>query len=367
MKRFLLNYIKFRCKGIEMKRFLGVALAFGLAAGVAQAQNVQLNPNQPGTYTVVEGDTLWDIAARFLTEPWRWPEIWEGNPQIENPHLIYPGDVISLTYRDGRPVLGLSRNVKLSPTIRAYDRGHAIPPIPLDAIQPFLSRPLVVTEDELDAAPYVVASQDAHLASGSGNRIYVRGIEASETNRYSVFRKGQAYHDPDHDNALLGYEALHIGDAVFERFGDPATALIIRSNREILIGDRLLPQTEDAYLEFVPRAPEQQVNGSIISVIDGVSQIGQFHVVVLNLGAEAGIMPGHVLGIFQAGAETIDAVAAQGNAGKHKILRDHSPTVLLPEERAGELMVFRSFDEVSYGLVMSTRRPVHIFDRVKNP
>jgi hypothetical protein len=350
-----------------MKRFFGVLLALGLAAGLSYAQNVQLNPNQPGTYTVVQGDTLWDIAARFLAEPWRWPEIWEGNSQIENPHLIYPGDVISLTYRDGRPVLGLSRNVKLSPTIRAYERDRAIPPIPLGAIQPFLSRPLIVTEDEIDAAPYVVASQDAHLVSGSGNRIYVRGIESSDTNRYSIFRKGVAYLDHDNDNALLGYEALHIGDAVFERFGDPATAQIIRSNREILLGDRLKPQTEDPYLEFVPHAPDQQVNGSIISVIDGVSQIGQYHVVVLNLGTEAGIVPGHVLGIFQAGAEVADTVAAAGNAGNKKMLRDRSPTVALPEERAGELMVFRSFEKVSYGLVMSTQRPAHVFDRVKNP
>jgi hypothetical protein len=348
-----------------MKRLLATVLVFGLTWAWVSAQDVKLNPDQPGTYVVVEGDTLWDIAGKFLAEPWQWPEIWEGNPQVENPHLIYPGDVLTLSYRDGRPVLSGSRTVRLSPSVRSYERDRAIPPIPLDAIQQFLSRPLVVTAAEIDASPYVVGNQDGHLISGSGNRIYVRGVAESATTSYSLYRKGEPYLDPDRDGALLGFEALHVGDVQFERWGDPATAHIVRSSREVLVGDRLMPQLQDEYLEFVPRAPDSEINGAIISVIDGVSQIGQYQIVVLNVGTAQGIGPGHVLAIFQAGELVQDRVLAQSASGFDGVTR--GDLVQLPEERAGELMVFRSFEQVSYGLVMRTQRPVHLLDRVKNP
>lgn len=356
-----------------MKRVLGLLLALGVVFTGVSAQNVTLNPDHPDSYVVVVGDTLWDISARFLSYPWEWPEIWEVNPQIENPHLIYPGDVISLSYRDGRPVLGLSRgrNVKLSPSIRSYPRDQAIAPIPLDAIQQFLSRPLVVSASELETAPYVVANEEARLIAGSDNRTYVRGLVDPQTNKYSVYRQGAVYRDPDNNDEVIGYEALHIGDVIFERAGDPATALIVNSNREILVGDRLMPQTRDEYLEFIPHAPTGSVNGAIISVVDGVSQIGQFQVVVLNLGRTDGIEPGHVLAIHQSGRIVTDRVANQSIAGMDGRNRGRNAyggeSVQLPEERAGELMVFRTFNSVSYALVMNTQRAVHVRDRVRNP
>lgn len=371
---------------------------------------VEINPNHPGTYTVVRGDTLWDIAGTFLNHPWQWPDIWQVNPQIENPHLIYPGDQVSLTYRDGKPILSLSkrglggRNVKLSPSMRVHRHDDAIDPIPLDAIHQFLSRPQIIRESDVDRMAYVVAAQDERIASGAGDVVYVRGLNEPSTNKYSVFRPGGEYRDGD-TGELLGYEALHIADVILEKLGDPSTAYVQRSNREIIDGDRLLPQQVDEYPDFVPSAPNTDVAGNIISVIDGVSQIGQYQVVVLDRGMEDGLMPGNVLAIYQKGKVVKDrvgtAVAAEKEWADRQMAAETNPTasgraletmannlravkrsvdeflnepkggkpvlIELPEERAGELMVFRSFDDVSYGLVMNTQRPIHIADRVRNP
>lgn len=394
-----------------MSRKIVVFLGIWLFAGLVTADEVQIREDHPGVYTVVKGDTLWDIAGKFLTEPWQWPNIWEVNPQIENPHLIYPGDAIALRFEDGRPVLGFaggrlgSRYVKLSPSIRESRHDDAIQPIPLDAIQQFLSRPRVVSENQLGRAAYIVGSQDEHLTFGSGNRVYVRAMGEPQTNKFSIFREGSAYVDPDTDE-ILGYEAEHVGDGLAERFGDPATVFIVKAEKEILKGDRLLPQDRAEIPEFIPHAPGGEVAGKIISVIDGVSQIGQHQVVVLNRGVADGLEPGHVLAIYQDGeiiqdvlgsdladqqrddalkaAETGDPsalgrmVAAVGNDLRtaDRALRDFVGTpiqgssavmVQLPEERAGELMVFRTFDRVSYALVMNTQRTVHVNDNVRNP
>ncbi|MSR14756.1 MAG: LysM peptidoglycan-binding domain-containing protein [Gammaproteobacteria bacterium] len=370
------------------------------------AADVELNPQHPTSYTVVRGDTLWDIAGRFLRYPWQWPDIWEANQQIENPHRIYPGDEVHLSYRDGRPILSLarSRSVKLSPSVREYQRDDAIPPIPLDAIHQFLSRPRVVTAYEIDHAAYVVGSQDEHLATGTGYKIYVRGIEDTSSNRFSIFRTGVEYRDPD-TQALLGYEALHIADASVTKFDNVSTATITWSNREVIKGDRLFVQEAEEYPEFVPHAPTGAIDGRIISVVDGVSQIGQHNVVVINKGATDGITPGHVLAIFQTGEVVRDQLGTEQAAKRRledfrraeaentssvgrffdKVANDFREskqavdkalgepiggtpvTVELPEERAGELLVFRAFDAVSFGLVMNTQRPVHLHDKVRNP
>lgn len=374
--------------------------------GAASAAEVVLNPAHPQRYTVVRGDTLWDIAGRFLSQPWQWPDIWQVNPQIKNPHLIYPGDVISLSYVDGRPILSLTRSrlVKLTPSVREQVRDGAIPPIPLDAISQFLSRPKVVTRDDIDGAAYVVGSQDDHLAVGVGGRIYIRGLGEGATDKYSVFRPGAAYKDLD-TGAILGYEALHVADVRLHKLGDPATGVLTWTNREVLKGDRLMPQELDEYPDFVPRAPASRVDGRIISVVDGVSQIGQHHVVVINRGAADGLEPGHVLGIFQAGLQIDDPVGSEmahrermadlkrrelenpsavgrffdgvaNDLRETKLKVDRAlgervggtpVKVTMPEERAGEVLLFRTFDSVSYGLVMNTQRPVHVLDKVGNP
>ena len=385
---------------------------FALVISVS-ADELTLNPEHPETYTVVKGDTLWDISARFLEQPWRWSEIWGANPQIENPHLIYPGDIVSLSYQDGQPVLNVNRgtgqvvsgrNVKLSPTIRSSDNVAAIPTIPIDAIQQFLERPVVLDEDEMDQWPYVVSSYDQHLIATTGNTIYIRGIaEDSDAVQYSIYRKGSAYINPKKEGEdkgeILGYEAIYVGDATLQKKGDPASAIVTIVDREILVGDRLIPQSDqDISTAFIPRAPDSEVEGNILSVVGGVSQIGQYQIVVLNLGKEQGIEPGNVLGVYQSGYVVQDKIGLNipeveevkkdypDNAGGtvSKISdafgeivdaftfdyitnkQNKSEDITLPEEYVGVLMVFRTFSKVSYALVMETQGPVHVLDTVRN-
>ena len=207
----------------------------------ARADELTINPENPKNYMVVKGDTLWDISARFLQQPWRWPEIWGDNPQIDNPHLIYPGDIVSLKYEDGRPVLNLQRgnprsvtgrNVKLSPTIHSTQNVEAIQSIPVDAIQQFLEQSIVLDKNEIEQWPYIVSSNDGRLMASTGSTIYVRGLpEESKIVKYSIYRKGASYVDPKKDNEkvvgeILGFEAIYVGDAIIEKRGDPASAII---------------------------------------------------------------------------------------------------------------------------------------------
>jgi len=343
------------------QKLAGLLLGLLISCTVSAADNVELNPTHPERYTVVRGDTLWDIAGRFLREPWLWPEVWHVNPQIKNPHLIYPGDVISLTYADGRPLLSLvrgSHDVKLSPTVRSTPLDSAIPSIPIDAIHQFLSRPYVVGKQDLDAGPYIVAHANEHLVGGAGNRIYVRGIDMSATpgQRFDILRLGDAYQDAE-TGEILGYEGLYIGDARLEATGDPATLELVSTKQETRKGDRLVPVAKDTPLTaFFPSAPDHPVHGSIISVLGGVTQIGQYQVVVLDRGEQDGLEKGTVL-----------AIDGRGETIKDDITPDPWDKITLPDELAGHLMVFRSFPRVSFALVMDAIRAIHVLDRVRNP
>lgn len=340
------------------RKLLGLLLSLLLCSALAVDDSAVLNPKHPERYVVVEGDTLWDIAARFLRDPWLWPEVWHANPEISNPHLIYPGDIISLVYVDGKPRLTLERQgrptVKLSPQARVVPLDTAIPTIPTDAIKQFLSHTRIVTDEEIAQAPYIVESAEEHLATAAGHRIYVRGLNSSDRVRYGVFRTGEVYRSPRYKEPL-GREAIYLGEARAQQFGDPATFMLTSSTRESLIGDRLFPLDDEIVPHFVPHAPQHPVEGHIISVLDGVSQIGQHQVVVVDLGARDGMERGHVLAIHQAGPTIRDTVADRGG------------TVKLPDERAGVLMIFRTFERVSYALVMNITRPVHVLDMVRNP
>ncbi len=342
-----------------MSIFKSLALALALAATAVYADQVVLKDGHPDRHVVVKGDTLWDISERFLNSPWLWPEVWYVNPQIENPHLIYPGDIITLVYMDGVPQLRVERGkgtFKLSPQARAERLDKAIPTIPLDAIKQFLSQPLVADQSTLDDAAYVVSSAGEHLIVGRGDRIYVRGISEDDGNRHHVFRPGGPYVDPD-TREVLGYEAMYLGDGSVEKFGDPSTLELTRTTREINIGDRVMPMTrEDVFAYFTPHSPDEEVDGTIISVVDGVSQIGQYQIVVLNRGTREGIDVGTVFEVYQTGELVADQVSKERNAA-----------VKLPDEKAGVLMVFRTFEKVSFGLIMKATSALHVGDRVRTP
>lgn len=315
-----------------------------------------LAPDYPQRYVVKRGDTLWSIATRFLRAPWRWPELWQGNPQIVNPHLIYPGDVLTLVYIEGRPTLQVQRGyptVKLSPQVRVEELDRAIPTIPLDAIEQFLTRPQVLDPQTLETAPYIVSSSQQHLIAGAGYRVYVRALADDGRTDYVVLRRSKDYLDPD-TKEMLGVETFFVGDARIEHPGDPAAVQLLRTEREALIGDRLLPPDEDTPgRNFLPKAPGQPVEGRIISLLDSVSQVGQFQVVAINRGRSDALEVGHVLEVRQHSGEVRDVIKGG--------------TVELPPESAGIIMVFRVFDRVSYALVMQATRPIHLLDKVTNP
>jgi hypothetical protein len=325
---------------------------------------VEIKSTAPDRYVVVEGDTLWDIASHFLKQPWYWPEIWHVNPQVGNPHLIYPGDVLTLYYVDGKPYIQIGdgprvsgNTTKLSPQTRVEALDGHDNRLPIQAIQQFITRPRVVSKEELDQAPYVLDAQDDRLIYGSGDRVYVRGTAPlPQDSRYSVFRPGEALIDPV-TKELLGYEAILVADAKVLKTGDPATVLLEQNEREALQGDRLLPQDDEQDHAFFPRAPQQEVDGLIISLFDAISQIGQHQIAVLNVGERNGIEKGHVLAVHQAGRLVQDPYAG----------KDQSKTVVLPSEKAGVVMVFRTFEKVSYALVMDATRPMHIGDTVQRP
>jgi hypothetical protein len=343
----------------------GVAQDSQRAAPPAAAQRDSgpvLNPRHPDRYVVQRGDTLWDIAALFLRDPWYWPEIWQINPQVENPHLIFPGDVLSLAYLDGRPVLQLERastggnTERLSPRIRTQALEEAIPTIPYEAIRAFLTRPIVLDRNQLETLPYVVAHRDGLMGS-AGRDVYVRRADGfSVDDVFNVVNVGDPLVDPDNGD-VIGYEAQYVGQGRLRRTGDPATLYLTESARETLIGDLLVEEETPAPVDFLPRAPERAVDGRIISVVDGVSLIGQYHVVVINRGAADGLEPGHVLRAWQTGEVVRDRVRRGGFGQK----------VQLPDEPAGVMMVFRTFDRVSYALIMEATNEIRVLDAVRNP
>jgi hypothetical protein len=354
------------------------------------ADDIQLNPDHPSQYTVVEGDTLWDISGRFLQRPSQWPKLWHDNAQIQNPHLIYPGDTLYLTVVGGRPQLSFSQNSlqdqsdqnsfgeqgdclqnedittgrtnyaravgKLSPCIHAIDTKRAISIIATDEIDQFLTSPRVVSATELQSAPYIVDLAGEHIIAGTADKLYVRGLVQPKTMTFTIYRPGEAYVRAD-TKEILGYEAKYIGNASLKQEGNPATLVITKANSEIRIGDRIMANIEEnVSLNYFPRPPESAINANIISVLGGVSQIGRYNVVVIDRGSNDGVLPGYELDIYKRGRVARDPYSVVQN-----------DVVKLPDEFAGTLMVFRPFERLSYALVMKATQAIHVLDKVQTP
>lgn len=350
-----------------------VAVARAGAAGTETPTQIvtreAINPSAPATYTVKRGDTLWDISAMFLKDPWLWPEIWHANPNIANPHWIYPGDVLALVYgSDGRPAVMLQQAgaVRLDPMLRSLPLNGAIATIPYSAIASFLERPSVISNEQLRDAPRIVAVRDQHVIAGAGNVIYVKGIatSAQRNSRYAVVHVGDPIKDSG-GRGMLGYEGIYAATALLTEPGRPATFTLTDSAREALVGDRLLQVDTDVPLNFLPRAPRGDITGRIIANPDGGSLIGQYRIVAINRGKRDGLESGNVLMIDEAG-ETVRDYTANRFAGM-KVGHAFAPKVKLPDERAGTLLVFKVYDRMSYGLVVEARRPIHLADVVRSP
>lgn len=325
------------------------------------SEPVPLASGAPDEYVVQVGDTLWDIASTFLRDPWYWPEVWYVNPQVQNPHLIYPGDVLALVTIDGQTRITNVRGstYRLSPQARISPLSESISSIPYEEISAFLSRGLVIEKDQADQLPYILATRGDHMIASAGNEVYIRGGQPAQNGtRYSVVHVGDELQDPD-DGDIIGYQGIYVGEGALSRGGDPATVALTDTNREALTGDRLIPESVDIPLNFFPKAPDIDVDGRIISVVDGVSLIGQYQVVVMNRGARNGLAPGDVLTVFQAGEVVTDRFGGNSFVGGEK--------VTLPDEEAGTVMVFKVYDRIGYGLVMEATSDIHVLDAVRNP
>jgi hypothetical protein len=314
-----------------------------------------LADDHPNEYVVQVGDTLWDIAATFLKDPWYWPEIWYINPEIANPHLIYPGDVLGLVYVDGREMVTPIRasSYRLSPEARITPLTEAVTSVSYESIAAFLSTGVVLEKDQVDELPYLLASRGDHLVAAAGNTVYVRrNTDDTPGQRFNIVKVGDKLIDPD-TNDVVGYQGIMVGSGTLRRGGDPATFAITESTQEAKQGDVLIPSTESLPLNFFPKAPSSDIDGRIISVVGGVTQIGQYMVVVMNRGSTNGLSVGDVLTVFQDGPVVTDHV--------------EGGTIKLPDEAAGTVMVFKTFGEISYGLVMEATTAIHKYDHVRNP
>lgn len=341
---------------IHLKKWIGVVCVICTAtvySNIAHADTLALKQGHPQTYVVKKGDTLWDISAIFLEDAWRWPRIWKNNPQINNPHLIYPGDVVQLTYVNGEPRLVIaSRDKKLSPRIRASAIAANVEQISLESIGKYLSGNRVVKSGELEAAPYVVSGSEGRLLMGAGDTLYARG-ELPQSGAYGFYRGGDTYVDPI-SGEVLGYEAIEIGAGnVTGNEHGVATLQVDRSSSDIRIKDRLLPllsQRIDS--TFYPEPGPKSANGHIIAVLGGVTQIGQYDVVILNRGAREGIKISHLFSIYKEGQIVSDAIAED--------------RIRLPAEKGGLMIVYRVFDKMSYALVLDANRTLSVGDIAKS-
>lgn len=388
---------------IRVSFVLAVAAALGAVSPVALAQSartpaaaddvqksgtvLELRADAPERYTVQRGDTLWGISNRFLKEPWRWPEFWRFNrDQISNPHLIFPGQVIVLDRFNRRASLAAGPEDRLRPRIRVEDPGRdAIPTIPSNVIEPWLSRPLVIEPNGLESAPRIVASEEGRYNLGPGGRAYVKGIPANNEERlWQIYRQGRPLVDPE-TKEILGIEAVYVGTARYVRAGDPATFIVDTAQIEVTPGDRLIPAERLRVVQYAPRAPERRIQARLISIYggrgeqsdlgsqldtnrtdvvnyDSVREAGPLQVISLNRGARDGIEVGHVLSMHRA-----TLVKNDRSIGRYYLGKPRPEEVQLPEERYGLVMVFRTFDRVSYGLIVQAQRTAVPGDVLRTP
>jgi hypothetical protein len=358
-----------------------IAALLVMSAGYVTAQgDIELNPAHPDKYVVEKGDTLWDISNMFLKDPWFWPEIWYVNPQVENPHLIFPGDTLNLIYIEGQPRVQVTRGPasirsssgteRLSPSVRVEDLDSAITSIPFADIQPFLAGGMILDKKEAEALPHVVALRD-HMIAGAGHEIYVSGLgdDAQVNDDYFVLRIDDKLKDPE-TGKVLGYEVLFIGEAELRARGEPDTLFITDSDRETRRGDRIRTADLTLPMNYFPRAPSQEVSGQIISVVDGVSRIGQYQMVILNRGEKHGLTEGSVLAVWQQGRRVNDNVGKIGKTNNYGSSSGYSSTgkkVDLPDTFAGNVMVVKAYEDISYALVMHAESEMRVLDPVVNP
>jgi len=411
-----------------MLKTITISIAALLFCYTAQtiAEEIAIKPDAPKTYTVKEGDTLWDISGLYLQQPWQWPQLWKLNPQVVNPHLIYPGDVLSLSYdNSGNPVLSVNDESvikvspdstetstegevvadtteateaeepaieetpavesssdyssmgirKLSPSARKkLKSAKAITTLPLTMIRPFLTYEQALSEKEIKDLPYVLGANEQVKNAGQGHILYIRG-QLEQGASYGIYRKGKAYIDPETEN-LLGYETVLVGTAKAFRSGnpdqnEPASVAVIDVKQEIRQGDRLLPAAQGQSLPafFVMTKPEQSIEGLIIDTTSDLREFSKWDIVVLNKGELADVKPGHMFSIYRQSPSVVDT--KQGpvyttDATKYQEITGgvSGESLTMPREKVGELMVFKVSERTSFAIVTGTKRPIRVGDAI---
>lgn len=335
---------------------MAVVMVMTLLMATSSFANALLADNYPERYTVVEGDTLWDISGKFLRDPWRWPEVWQGNPQVDNPDLIYPGDVLVMTFLDGRPVLRSLRRetVKLSPQARVSGYRDAIAPIDPSAIEAYINSPLVTDAKELSESGYIVEGLENRLILGKYDQFYARAVKGDDAIEYRVFRPGRHFVDPVSKESL-GWEAVHVGDANMLKDGDPARMSLLKTYQDVNIRDRLRPVfKKEALAFFSPKAPNnERLRGVILQTPNRSTELGSLSVVAINLGEREDVHPGDVFRIHSQRMKRKDPVTKKA--------------YFIPEEKIGLMLVFRTFEKVSYALVTDSSRSIRPGDVVTSP
>ena len=372
-------------------RIISLLVVAASMAWAAAAGAQDLKADAPDRYTVQRGDTLWGISGRYLETPWNWPRLWNMNrEQVRNPHRIYPGDVLVLDRATGRLNV---ETVALSPRVRTEDLSQAVPTIPPSVIEPFISRPMVIGENELDSAPKIMATEESRVVVGAGNIAYVRGLAKEKGENWYIYRRGDKLVDPD-SGATLGYLGLYLGEARVRQFGEISRIEIIKSTQEIYTGDSLVPITTEApVFAYVPRAPSGKVQGRVMALNDNLYETGRYSVVSLSRGSKDGLESGHVLALYRSPntaryslrtSSMLGRTGPSGNDGRRPYYQEqlnvrNSPVfskqvpindadlAKLPDERYGLVMVFRTFERASFALVMQSRLSVAIDDIFTTP
>jgi hypothetical protein len=369
--------------GLGFGAGLTVPAAAQAQADADRSMSVAIAADAPEHYTVKQGDTLWDISAMYLKDPWYWPEIWYVNPNIANPHLIYPGDVLYFSYVDGKPRVSLERagTVRLSPGVRTSPLDEAIRAIPYDVLMDFTGRPTLLQKDQIKKAPYVVGMRDRHIVGSDHNEVYGRGLDNPPTGqRYNIINVGKELRDPD-DGDLLGYMGNFAGvgevlqntgavvpgkDSVFsmKRDEDLTHLKVLEVGREIMQGDRLFPAEVDIGDDFVISRPKNEaILGQIMAIVDGVSVSGRYQVVAINRGKDHGLEPGNALGVFYRGEQIRDRF---GKLDPYSFTANYDK-VGLPDERSATVMLFRVYDRMSYALIVESSQVVRLGDFIAGP
>ncbi|WP_201537622.1 LysM peptidoglycan-binding domain-containing protein [Psychrobacter immobilis] len=362
--------MKMRLKKI-VKALLITTFSSAMLMTTAYANNPPpaIKADAPNRYIVKKGDTLWDISGRYLDSPWRWKEIWATNKQIKNPNLIYPNDILILCVIQGKTLIGVDTgegcagiekqlvgNVVAS-SVTVTSTANSIPPIPLSAIQHWLDKTIIVNPQDFNTTPYILASKNRNLITAAGDKVYAKGVPLIVGQRYGIYREGERYVDPK-TQAVIGLEVSQVATGLVtstETNGVTSLQLTDSYGKEVREGDRVFVELNNSIPPvFYPAPASVSRGGLIVRIMDSISSAAKGSVVAINLGSEQGAKPGDVLTVYQKGPLVRDT-------------RDNDTPVRLPNEPSGMVMVFNTFEHISYAYVLDSELPMNVGDQLLPP